>query len=112
MQNLSEEETKYTRIEHERRFLVSPRADWRSLVEPYSKTFEDKYLLNTRLRLRVLTDSDTGRRVIKLNKKFESPSPYFRTISRILLSHSLPATRCERRQIALRLKSCACSLKR
>jgi CYTH domain-containing protein len=40
------------------------------------------------LRLRILTDSDTGRRVIKLNKKFESASPYFRTVSRILLSPS------------------------
>src|SRR3954470_21850529 len=85
-QNLSEEETKYTRIEHERRFLVSPQADWRSLVESYSKTFEDKYLENTRLRLRVLTDSDTGRRLLKLTRKAESASPYFQTISRILLS--------------------------
>jgi CYTH domain-containing protein len=88
MQNLSEEETKYTRIEHERRFLVSPRADWRSLVESYSKTFEDKYLRDTRLRLRILTDSDTGRRLLKLTKKAESASPYFQTISRILLSAS------------------------
>ncbi|MEK6322286.1 MAG: hypothetical protein AABN33_11435 [Acidobacteriota bacterium] len=80
------EETKYTRVEYERRFLVSPNADWRSAVESYSKTFEDKYLRDTRLRLRILTDSDTGRRVIKLNKKFESPSPWFRTISRIVLS--------------------------
>jgi CYTH domain-containing protein len=86
MQNLSDEETKYTRIEHERRFLVSPQADWRSLIESYSKTFEDKYLRDTRLRLRVLTDSDTGRRLIKLTKKPESASPYFGTISRILLS--------------------------
>jgi CYTH domain-containing protein len=31
---------------------------------------------------------DTGRRLIKLNKKFDSASPYFRTISRILLSPS------------------------
>ena len=80
------EELKYTRVEYERRFLVSPQADWKSAVESYSKTFEDKYLRHTRLRLRILTDSDTGRRVIKLTKKFESPSPYFRTISRILLS--------------------------
>jgi len=86
MQNLSEEETKYTRIEHERRFLVSPQADWRSLIESYSKTFEDKYLRDTRLRLRVLTDSDTGRRLLKLTKKAESASPYFQRISRILLS--------------------------
>src|SRR5947208_13412444 len=88
MQNLSEEETKYTRIEHERRFLVSPQADWRSLVESYSKTFEDKYLRDTRLRLRILTDSDTGRRLLKLTQKSESASPYFQTISRILLSPS------------------------
>lgn len=80
------EEAKYTRVEYERRFLVSPHADWSSAVEPYSKSFEDKYLRHARLRLRVLTDSDTGRRVIKLTKKFESASPYFQTINRILLS--------------------------
>lgn len=83
---MSVEEAKYTRVEYERRFLVSPQADWRSAIEQYSKIFEDKYLQNTRLRLRVLTDTDTGRRIIKLNKKAESPSPYFQTISRILLS--------------------------
>ena len=79
-------ETKYTRVEYERRFLVSTRPDWRSFVESYSKTFEDKYLRHARLRLRILTDSDTGRQIIKLTKKFESTSPYFQTISRILLS--------------------------
>lgn len=80
------EEAKYTRVEYERRFLVSPQADWRSAVEPYAKIFEDKYLRQARLRLRVLTDTDSGRRIIKLTKKSESPSPYFQTISRILLS--------------------------
>ena len=79
-------ETKYTRVEYERRFLVSPQADWWNAVEPYSKSFEDKYLQNSRLRLRIPTDSDTGRRVIKLTKKLESASPYFQTIGRILLS--------------------------
>lgn len=80
------EETKYTRIEYERRFLVSPHADWQRVIAPYSKTLEDKYLRHSRLRLRVLTDSDTGRRIIKLNKKSASDSPYFQTISRILLA--------------------------
>jgi CYTH domain-containing protein len=80
------EESKYTRVEYERRFLVAPLANWRSLVEPYSKRFEDKYLRNTRLRLRRLTDSDTGRQLIKLTKKSDSVSPYYQTISRILLS--------------------------
>lgn len=83
---MNTEEAKYTRVEYERRFLVAPHADWRSAVESYTKTFEDKYLRHTRLRLRILTDSDTERRLIKLTKKFESPSPYFRTVSRILLS--------------------------
>lgn len=80
------EESKYTRVEYERRFLVPPHSEWKSAVESYSKTFDDKYLRHSRLRLRVLTDSDTGRRIIKLTKKFESASPYFQTISRILLS--------------------------
>ncbi len=83
---MNTEDTKYARVEYERRFLVSPQADWRSVAEPYSKAFQDKYLRDTRLRLRILTDSDTGRRVIKLNKKFESSSPYFQTITRTLLS--------------------------
>jgi CYTH domain-containing protein len=82
------EELKYSRVEYERRFLVSRHADWKSAVESYSKTFEDKYLRDSRLRLRILTDSDSGRRVLKLNKKLDSASPYFRTVSRILLSHA------------------------
>lgn len=80
------EETKYTRVEYERRFLVTLNADWKSAVESYSKAYEDKYLRGSRLRLRILTDSDTGRRVLKLNRKHESASPYYRTVSRILLS--------------------------
>lgn len=82
------DELKYSRVEYERRFLVSADADWKSAVESYSKSFEDKYLRDSRLRLRILTDSDTGRRVLKLNKKLESTSPQFRTVSRILLSPS------------------------
>jgi CYTH domain-containing protein len=81
----TDEKTKYTRVEFERRFLLKPDVDWKSFVEPYSKRLEDKYLTGTRLRLRVMTDLDTGRQLIKLTKKAESPSPYFRTISRILL---------------------------
>jgi CYTH domain-containing protein len=83
---MGSEESKYTRVEYERRFLVSPQGDWRRSVEPYSKIFQDRYLRPGRLRLRILTDSDTGRRLIKLTKKFESDSPYFQRIGRILLS--------------------------
>ncbi len=83
---MSPEEAKYTRVEYERRFLVSPLVNWRSLVETCSKRLEDKYLQSTRLRLRLATDSESGRQVIKLTKKAASNSPYFCTISRILLS--------------------------
>jgi CYTH domain-containing protein len=82
------EEAKYTRIEYKRSFLMLPLADWQGEAESYSKTHEDKYLRQTRLRLRIQTDSDTGRRLIKLHKKSESTSPYFRSVSRVLLSES------------------------
>src|SRR6478672_5265464 len=83
-----EEESKYTRVEFERRFLVAPGSGWEKSVKSYSKLFEDIYLSNTRMRLRVLTDSDSDRRIIKLTKKTPSDSPYFRTISRILLAQN------------------------
>jgi CYTH domain-containing protein len=83
---MNPEADKYSRIEYERRFLVAPDADWRRFVEPHSKTFEDKYLRDSRLRLRILTDSDTNRRLIKLTKKYESDSPYFQQITTIILS--------------------------
>lgn len=79
-------ENKYTRIEYERRFIVAPNADWQRDIAPYAKTLDDKYLHDSRLRLRVMTDCDSGRRVIKLSKKEASDSPYCCTISRILLS--------------------------
>ena len=83
---MNKEATKYSRIEYERRFLVAPDADWKKFVEPYSKSFEDKYLKDARLRLRILTDSDSSRQLIKLTKKFESDSPYFQMITTIILS--------------------------
>ena len=81
-----DEENKYTRIEYERRFLVRADSGWENYAESNSKLFEDFYLSNTRLRLRVLSDSDSDRVLIKLTKKEASDSPYFRRISRILLS--------------------------
>lgn len=83
---MNAEAAKYSRIEYERRFLVAPNADWKKFVEPYSKTFEDKYIRDTRLRLRFSTDSDTGRQLNKLTKKFESDSPYLQQIYTVILS--------------------------
>lgn len=84
MENIRE--AKYTKVEYERRFLVQSKNKWMSVVEPYSKILEDKYLRNSKLRLRLLTNSDSKQQIIKLNKKFDSNSPYFQTVSRILLS--------------------------
>lgn len=83
---MATESSKYSRIEYERRFLVSPKTDWKQFAEPFSKIYDDKYLSNTRLRLRTLTDTDTGRQLIKLTKKFESDSAYYRMLTSIILS--------------------------
>ena len=77
---------KYSRVEYARIFLVATDAVWKQFVEPYSKRHEDKYLNGTRLRLRILTDSDSDRQLIKLTKKYESDSPYFRQIITTILT--------------------------
>jgi CYTH domain-containing protein len=77
---------KYSKFENERRFLVSPDADWKSFIEPYYKTLKDKYIKNSRFRLRVMEDSDSERVIIKLTKKYESDSPFYRLISSTVLS--------------------------
>lgn len=83
---MSASDSRYTRIEYERRFLVRADAGWTDRVDPVSRVIDDKYLRGTRLRLRIVTESQSGHRTIKLTKKAESSSPYFTTISRILLS--------------------------
>jgi CYTH domain-containing protein len=79
-------DSRYTRVEYERRFLVRADARWADRVDPVPRVIDDKYLRGTRLRLRTVTDLQSGRRTIKLTKKAESASPYFTTISRIVLS--------------------------
>lgn len=84
---MSTTDTKYTRVEYERRFLVRASADWRAAARAGCNRIEDKYLHGTRLRLRVVIDTASNDRTHKLTKKADSPSAYFRTISRILLSN-------------------------
>lgn len=74
-----------TRPEFERRFLINPATALPELL-PYSKLLEDRYLSGTRLRLRRQTDSDTGRVIYKLTKKFESASLHIHPIVSIALS--------------------------
>jgi CYTH domain-containing protein len=83
---MADDDGKYTRIEYERRFFVRPESGWRETLEPAGRSIDDTYLRGTRLRLRVIRDLASGDRTIKLTKKDESPSPFYRTLSRILLT--------------------------
>src|ERR1044072_6604652 len=83
---MNTEATKCSRIEYERRFRVAAATDWKTFVEPYSKLFEDKYIQNSQLRLRILSDSDSERKLIKLTKKYKSDSPYFQQVGSLVLT--------------------------
>lgn len=77
---------KYARWEHERRFLVrAEEARFLSYL-PRSRLVEDRYLSCGRLRLRRLTDSDTGAVTLKLTKKYASDSAVTHPIVTIFLS--------------------------
>jgi CYTH domain-containing protein len=77
---------KYARWEHERRFLVRAE-DARFLSNaPRSRLVEDRYLSCGRLRLRKLTDSDSGSVTFKLTKKYASGSALSQPIVTVFLS--------------------------
>lgn len=61
---------KYAKLEIERRFLVNP-ADAPDLTGLAFRRIEDRYLDETRLRLRSMTHSATGARELKFCKKYE-----------------------------------------
>jgi nicotinamidase-related amidase/CYTH domain-containing protein len=79
------ETPKYSRMERERRYLITDPA-WRDAAAPSARRIEDWYLANCRLRLRRLTELDTGREVLKLTKKYGSESSYTQPIVTVLLS--------------------------
>ena len=77
---------KYSRLENERRFLVDPASDWRSRLSPYARRVEDRYLACGLLRLRCLTDLDSGRIVYKLTKKYTGTATASQPIATLFLS--------------------------
>ena len=77
---------KYARIERERRFLVSRSFDWRAGAEPYARRIVDRYLSCGLLRVRAMTDLDTGRVVRKLTKKYAAHGPAAQPITTIYLT--------------------------
>jgi CYTH domain-containing protein len=77
---------KYARWEHERRFLVRAEHARALPTEPRTRLIEDRYLSCGRLRLRTLTDSDSGAVTYKLTKKYLSDSALSQPIVTVLLS--------------------------
>lgn len=76
---------KYSLPEIERRFLVLP--DWRTPGAGFDGwLIEDQYVEDTRLRLRTMTNHETGERVFKLCKKYESNDPLSASIVNIYLT--------------------------
>lgn len=76
---------KYARWERERKYVAWPEGIPHVLGRPYW-TIEDRYLWCGRLRLRAITESDTGRQTFKLCKKFPNSSPWSAPIVNIYLS--------------------------
>ena len=69
--------SRYAHYEHERRFLVPPGEPFRDAIDTTTyRIVEDKYLPDTRLRLRRLTRVPTGERAHKLTRKEEPESPF------------------------------------
>ena len=81
MRTLAEEMAapKYAHLERERRWLVDRAA--RPGVEGCEcLLIEDRYILNSRLRLRRMTDVHSGDVTVKLTKKYEAADPLARPI--------------------------------
>ena len=70
---------KYAHVERERCWLVDT-ASRPALDGLSSVLIEDRYIRNTRLRLRCMTNSVTGETSLKLTKKYETRDPLARPI--------------------------------
>jgi CYTH domain-containing protein len=72
-------EPKYSHIERERRWLVDPALRPDLSTQPYV-LIEDRYIHQTRIRLRRMTDSVSREQSLKLTKKYECEDPCARPI--------------------------------
>jgi CYTH domain-containing protein len=70
---------KYAHIERERRFLVDPHRR-PALDLACAVRIEDRYIDSSRLRLRRMTDLETGATSLKLTKKYTAADPAARAI--------------------------------
>jgi CYTH domain-containing protein len=97
---------KYAQIERERRWLIDPAANLR--LPAAHVLIEDRYLIDTRIRLRRMIDSDSGFVALKLTKKYDAVDPLVRPIVTAYLTtaehalfSSLPAANLTKRRYKL-----------
>ena len=69
---------KYAHIERERRWLIDPAHGGVAATDHV--LIEDRYITGTRMRLRRMTDSASGRAALKLTKKYDAADPLARPI--------------------------------
>ena len=72
-QNTIAPESKYARIERERRYLLSDLPAGMTRVDPHMQ-ITDHYLTGTRLRIRKVRDPQTNKWIVKFTQKF-APDP-------------------------------------
>ena len=72
-QNTVVPESKYARVERERRFLLKDLPEGLTRADPHLQ-ITDNYITGTRLRLRKVRDPRTNKWIVKLTQKF-APNP-------------------------------------
>ena len=79
-QNTVIPESRYSRIERERRYLLQDLPEGLTRADPHVQ-ITDNYITGTRLRIRKVRDPRTNKWVVKFTQKFApNPSDYSRTI--------------------------------
>src|SRR5258707_4859115 len=74
-------ESKYARVERERRYLLQDLPEGLSCADPHLQ-ITDNYLTGTRLRIRKVRDPRTNKWIVKFSQKFApNPKDFSRTIS-------------------------------
>jgi CYTH domain-containing protein len=90
-QNTIVPESKYARVERERRYLLADLPEGLTRAEPHLQ-ITDNYITGTRLRLRKLRDPRTNKWTVKLGQKFApDPEDLSRTIITNLYLNALEA---------------------
>jgi len=83
-QNVIVPESKYARVERERRFLLNDLPDGLARTDPHVQ-ITDNYITGTRLRIRKVRDPKTNKWTVKFTQKF-APDP--KDLSRTIITNT------------------------